>query len=66
MSVKRLVDWKTLKAMGICYSRQHIGRLEAQGRFPLRVRLGQCRVSWVAEEVDAWIAERIQAREHPS
>lgn len=57
----RIIDWKTLKTM-VPYSRQHIARLEADGRFPKRVPLGQCRVGWVEEEVVAWIKERMERR----
>jgi prophage regulatory protein len=39
----------------VCYSPQHISRLEAQGLFPKRVRLGQGRVAWVEDEIDKWI-----------
>ncbi len=48
----RIIDWKTLKTMQP-YSRQHIARLEAEGKFPQRVQLGQCRVGWVYDEVTA-------------
>jgi prophage regulatory protein len=41
---------------------QHIARLEAAGQFPKRVRLGACRVAWVAEEVQGWIDERVALR----
>ena len=36
--------------------------LEAAGDFPKRVKLGACRVAWVAEEVEAWIEVRIGNR----
>lgn len=45
------------------YSRAHLDRLEADGRFPKRVRLGQARVAWVESEVEDWIAERIAERD---
>lgn len=60
----KLVTKKELKSVyGIPYSFQHIARLEAAGKFPKRVKLGQCRVAWVAEEVQAWIDERIASRD---
>ena len=56
MSQKRLVSKKDLKqVLGIPYSPQHIARLEAAGKFPKRVRLGQCRVAWLLSEVEQWI-----------
>lgn len=60
----RLVTKKELRSVcGIPYTPQHIARLEAAGRFPKRIQLGQNRVAWVLSEVDAWIAERINNRD---
>lgn len=62
----KLVTKKQLKEVyGIPYSFQHIARLESAGQFPLRVKLGQCRVAYVVEEVEAWIAKRLQQRDNP-
>lgn len=59
----KLVSKKELKSVyGIPYSPQHIARLEASGKFPQRVQLGECRVAWLAEEVQAWIDERVARR----
>lgn len=61
----KLVSKKDLKAVyGIPYSFQHIARLELAGKFPQRIRLGECRVAWLAEEVEAWIDERVARRAH--
>ena len=63
MSTK-LVSKKELKLVyGVPYSFAHIARLEAAGLFPKRVRLGACRVAWIAEEVQNWIDERIANRD---
>ena len=60
---QRLVCKKELKSIfGVPYCFAHIARLEAAGQFPKRVRLGACRVAWVAEEVQTWIDERIASR----
>jgi len=60
----KLVSKKELKSVfGVPYSFAHIARLEASGQFPKRVRLGACRVAWVAEEVQAWIDERVAIRD---
>jgi prophage regulatory protein len=60
---QKLVSKKELKSIfGVPYCPAHIARLEAAGLFPLRVQLGACRVAWVAEEVQAWIEERIAQR----
>jgi len=61
---QKLVTKKELKLVyGVPYSFAHIARLEAAGQFPKRVRLGACRVAWLAEEVEAWIDERIATRD---
>ena len=51
---------------GIPYSRMHIDRLEKLGRFPKRVALGPNSVAWVEDEIIAWQAERIAARDQPT
>lgn len=45
------------------YSRVQRWRLERLGKFPKRVRLGERRIAWVANEIDAWIEERIAERD---
>ena len=63
----KLMSRKQLKTdLGIPYSLQHICRLEAAGQFPKRVQLGQCRVAYVLEEVEAWIDQRLKQRDNPS
>ena len=44
------------------YSFAHIDRLENQGLFPKRVRLG-FRVAWVESEIEQWIQDRIYERD---
>jgi len=66
---RKLVSKKELKSVyGVPYSFAHIARLEVAGQFPKRIRLGACRVAWIAEEVDDWIEERIanRAQTNPS
>ena len=60
---KLLVSKKELKALGIPYSFQHIARLEKAGQFPIRVRLGSCRVAWCYNEICEWVEERIALRD---
>ena len=63
MTQLKLVSKKDLKSVyGVPYSFVHIGRLERVGAFPKRIKLGQCRVAWFAEEVEAWITERAALR----
>jgi prophage regulatory protein len=60
---QKLVSKKELKSVfGVPYSFQHIARLEAAGQFPQRIRLGACRVAWLAEEVQCGIDERVASR----
>ena len=62
-NVRKLVSKKELKSIyGVPYSPAHIARLEAAGQFPKRVRLGACRVAWLAAEVQGWIDERVATR----
>jgi prophage regulatory protein len=64
---QRLVTKKELRSLfGVPYSFAHIARLEAAGQFPKRVRLGACRVAWLAEEVQNWIDERVATRDMAS
>ena len=50
----------------VLYSPQHVARLEAAGKFPKRVKLGQCRVGWVESEVMEWLQTRIEERDRPT
>lgn len=47
----------------VCYSFAHIDRLEAEGRFPNRVRLGSMRVAWVESEIHDWILAKVAERD---
>ena len=58
----RILSKRQLKEL-VLYSPQHIARLEKAGTFPKRVRLGQCRVGWVEEEVMDWLRQRIARRD---
>lgn len=44
------------RVTGLSYS--SIFRLEREGGFPARFKLGACSVGWRADEVEAWIADR--------
>ena len=43
--------------------RSTIYKYAAEGIFPQAVSLGGCRVAWVEQEVQDWIAGRIEARD---
>jgi prophage regulatory protein len=49
-----------LKARGITFSNKHLLKLEAAGKFPKRVRLGELTVAWAEPEIDAY-QERLLA-----
>jgi prophage regulatory protein len=40
-----------------------VWRMERQGRFPKRVRLGGKAVGWFSDEITDWIAKRAEERE---
>ena len=44
------------------FSPNHLRRLEAQGDFPRRVRIGANRIAWLRGEVEQWLADRVGAR----
>jgi prophage regulatory protein len=58
----RILSKRQLREL-VLYSPQHIARLEAAGKFPKRVQLGECRVGWIEAEVLEWLQERIRRRD---
>jgi len=61
MTGKEVVNWKALKALGIPYSRAHIWRLMAAGKFPRAFKLGDFPNSppvWWLSEVIEWLEAR--------
>ena len=42
------------------YSRAHLYRLEDQGEFPKRKRIGANRVAWIRAEIERWLADRME------
>lgn len=62
MSTKRLVRlWGVRESVGL--SRSEIYRLMKLGRFPKSVPLGERVRAWDADEIEAWIQARIDARD---
>ncbi|MFM2589485.1 AlpA family transcriptional regulator [Vibrio sp. TBV020] len=43
-------------------SRATIYRFMSEGRFPTQITLGVKSVSWIEEEIDQWIMQRLQHR----
>lgn len=44
------------------YSRAHLYRLEDQGEFPKRKRIGANRIAWARDEVEQWLADRLEGQ----
>ena len=44
------------------YSRAHLYRLEDQGEFPKRKRIGANRVAWIRAEIEQWLADRLEGQ----
>jgi prophage regulatory protein len=60
----KILTFEDLKpAKGIAYSKVSLWRLEKRGEFPKRIPLGRSRYGWADHEIDAWIEERIRARD---
>jgi predicted DNA-binding transcriptional regulator AlpA len=57
---KVLLSRADLNALGISYSRAHLARLVAEGKFPAPVALGgpepSARKAWRVADVEAWLA----------
>ena len=56
----RFMDSETVDTVTTLSSSQR-KRLIAAGEFPEPVRISRRRVAWVAEEIEKWCAERIEA-----
>jgi prophage regulatory protein len=59
--VMKLLSKKQVKEI-VLYSYAHLDRLEAQGLFPKRVRLGVNRVGWLESEVYDWLQAKLDKR----
>ena len=60
--LSRLITKSELRKI-VPYTPQHILRLEKQGVFPRRVRLGANRVAWLLSEIEEWVAARVAERD---
>jgi len=57
-----LLDLAALRRRGIRVSKSTLLRLEAKGRFPKRVRIGDHSIAWLQTEIDAHIEALSLAR----
>ena len=63
MTTVRILSFEDLRSeKGIPYSKVHLWRLEREGKFPKRVRLGENRHGWLESEIDDWLLERMASR----
>lgn len=60
LSTIRIITKKQLREI-VPYSHQHIWRLEREGKFPRRVKLGAKRVGWLYSDIEKWVHERMAA-----
>jgi len=61
----RFLSKKEVKGFAI-YSDSHLRRLEEEGKFPKRVKLGEgryARVGWVESEILDWMRAKIAERD---
>ncbi len=58
LDTDRLINSKQIVEI-VPYSLFHLSRLEAAGKFPKRIKLGEGgRIAWSLRSVEEWIAER--------
>jgi prophage regulatory protein len=62
MSPSKLLSFSELRQHGVLLGRRQVDRLEAEGKFPKRVRISDHRVGWVVEEIEAHVAAKIADR----
>jgi prophage regulatory protein len=60
-SRKRVVMARGLREKGITFSRVHIHRLVAAGKFPRPFKLGDNTNAWWEHQIDAWLDGRAAA-----
>ena len=48
---------------GILYSKPHLWRLIKAGKFPRPIRLGENRIAFVEDEIDAWLKRKVAERD---
>jgi prophage regulatory protein len=56
-ALERYISQQELLTL-IPFTRQHVARLEAAGRFPKRIQLGDRKIAWKLSAVRAWLDER--------
>ena len=60
---RRLLTFADLKERGIPWSRVHVGRLEAAGKFPQHIDLGENSIAWFEDDIDDFLEAKAAARD---
>jgi prophage regulatory protein len=60
---RRLLDYKALRERGIPWTRIHLARLEAAGKFPLHINVGESSIAWFADEIDDFLEAKALERD---
>jgi prophage regulatory protein len=60
---RRLLDYPALKERGIPWTRVHLARLEAAGKFPLHIDVGENSVAWFEDEIDDFFEMKAAERD---
>lgn len=61
-ALPRIITRRELRLI-VPYTPQHISRLERDGKFPKRIRIGARRVGWRLADIEAWLNERSKVSE---
>jgi prophage regulatory protein len=64
--METFLDKTDLEATGIRWSNVHLRRLEAAGKFPRRVPIGENTTGWIQSEIETWQQARIAERDAPA
>ena len=60
---RRLLDYQAIRARGIPWSRVHLARLEAAGKFPLHIDVGENSIAWFEDEIDDFLEAKAAERD---
>jgi prophage regulatory protein len=60
---RRLLDYQALKERGIPWTRIHLARLEAAGKFPLHINVSDNSIAWFEDEVDDFLEVKAAERD---
>jgi prophage regulatory protein len=60
---RRLLDYQALKERGIPWTRIHLARLEAAGKFPLHINVSDNSIAWFEDEVDDFLEAKAAERD---